>query len=136
MLSEVGHFDENISYGEDRDMFLTTLERGMENGWTMMGVEDFVYYYRTHDDSITKWAQGLGINDTDMKKIRKKHGLSPLWYVRTLMFMRRPHAFIPEPIKVILRPLRDYTKTVLGITYDDDFVQEMAAEGSEFWNGR
>jgi len=135
-LSYVGTFDPDLSLGEDFDMSLTTMKKAMSIGCGMTAVDQPVYYYRSHSDSITGML-GKSTIKADRQRIREKHHDIPSQ--RALMLrrlVRRPHSFLPEPVKKILRPVRDYFRGAAGSVYTDGFAEEMAGLGSDFWDSR
>ena len=135
LLRDIELFDENVSYGEDRDMSLLMMRKCMENGYDVTGTPNCVYYYRVHDDTVTSWARRNRVLQKDIARVTSKHSTyrTPLWVLQTKRFLRKPHAFLPEPIKAPLRKVRDRVRERKNNIYTTEYLSDLTNRGSEFW---
>jgi len=125
LLNEVGKFDENLAYGEDRDFSVRTLERLREG--EMAVVPEILHYYRLHDDGVCGFYNGSQEASSDIKYFFDKHGRTR--GVATVemakQFLMRPHTFLPEVIKRRLRPLRDEVTSRFSDFELEPFAQQI-----------
>lgn len=132
-LGEIGLFEPDMSWGEDLDMTLSTMEHAMSDGYTLVGIKEHLYYYRRHGDTVTTWLDSAGGRKADVERIKERHPLTKHWTARTKGFIRRPHLLLPDPLKSLLRPVRDRCLRAISGRYEDKFLAEMTEVGSEFW---
>ena len=104
LLKELGGFDENLFWSDDRDMSVRALEAAGKGHVSQ--VSDIVYYFRVHAKSAG--ALNPYRMKSDQKYFGHKHGrTSADNFVENIgRFVTRPQSFLPEGVKNFLRPIR------------------------------
>ena len=124
LLEEVGRFDENIAYGEDRDFSIRVLEHLREG--EMIVLPEVLQYYRLHDEGVCEFYRKNNRVGDELAYLSDKHRRT-----RTAAAIEtakravtRPHSFLPESIKKYLRPVRDtITSMAPGFDIDPFIIQ-------------
>ncbi len=125
LLDEVGLFDENLGYGEDRDFTVRVLEQ-LEPGQIVL-VPKVLHYYRNHDNSVTGDYLQSGQIPSDRAYFYGKHRKPRMEMYAEMI--KRPHTFLPEPVKRLLRPVRDIVRK--SVVLDTGFVLDPITESIE-----
>ena len=135
MLKEVGFYDERVGFGEDCDMSLRLIKAAIESGSDIEYIDKFLAYYMLHDDSITGLYKKHGWDKNDMKFVDIKNSESMLDYYMKLAkrFIRKPHSYLPESVKKVLRPVRDRFLRNGKSPYRDEFLEKISKARSDFW---
>ena len=108
VFERTGLFDESVGCGEDIDIVMRTLVV-LDRMGLRLGCGDFIAsYYRRHPDSVTDFYVERGWNVTDVQRVIAQNTTElECGLVALRKFARRPQSHLPEPIKRLLRPIRD-----------------------------
>ena len=140
ILKETGFYDSRIGYGEDCDMSLRLIKTVIETGSGIEYIDDFLTYYMTHQDSISGIYRKNGWDKIDNKFLDIKHSESDFdYYMKiakrfTKRLIKRPHSFLPESVKKVLRPVRDRFLRNEKKPYRDEFLERISAIRSGYWD--
>ena len=112
--SQDGIFDSRLSYGEDRDVSLSSAEAAIKEGTKIIYLKEIAYLYKQHLESISGESPDVYAANQD-KLIYDKHGLKQgrlmaFFQLVTSDFPWSLGYSFPELVKRQVRPLRDFVK--------------------------
>jgi len=141
VAENIGYFDPDIGFGEDKDYVLRGIAEIMRAGCGVAHIDEFVLFYRMHDgERLSTFYLGNGQNFEEMKEVEKKN-MSSLDYRMFVLkrVLSKPHSFLPEAVKVVLRPVRDFAASLFlqtfvkdDLQYSDDFLYKIEDTDSDF----
>lgn len=114
-----GIFDSRLSYGEDRDVSISSVEAAMKHGQAMIHLPEVAYAYRQHVQSISGEKASMEYIKIQRRLINAKHFSShEMTRLRLLALLRHwasdlPWSLgysLPVSIKRPMRPVRNFVK--------------------------
>jgi len=131
-------FNPEITFGEDRDVAISTLKTALQVPYSIGYVRQPLRYYRNHPHSVVNTTP-IEIKKADIMLLSEIYeGYNKRYDVELKRRLLRPYVLLPEPVKRVLRPLRNELLAYLGNIFrsDDNVCHELdsLSKGSSYTN--